>query len=334
MKVLVADDDEIARDLLEGTLSSHGYDVLAVGDGAEAFDTLRQENCRLVISDWDMPGMNGVELCESIRAEDLGGYVYVLLLTSHSGSEAIVEGMSAGADDFITKPFNPQELLVRLRAGERVLSLETREMVIFALARLAESRDSETGHHLERVQRFSRILAQQLSKSAKFQGTINPEFIRLVYQTSPLHDIGKVGIPDAVLLKPGQLSGPEFEIMKSHTRIGAETLDAALERYPEAQFLRVARDIAAHHHEWFDGSGYPDGLRGDTIPLSARIVALADVYDALTTKRVYKEAYEHDLARSMILEASGTHFDPDIVRAFVDTEKQFRAIKMEFGPGK
>ena len=238
--------------------------------------------------------------------------------------------MSAGADDFVSKPFHPQELLVRLRAGERVLALETREMLIFSLARLAESRDPETGQHLERVQRYSRVLAQRMSRNSKFQGQIDAEFIRLVYQTSPLHDIGKVGIPDSVLLKPGKLTRAEFEVMKKHTLFGAQTLDAALDRFPEARFLRMARNIAAHHHERWDGSGYPEGLSGEDIPLSARIVALADVYDALTTRRVYKDAFPHDEAKELIERDSGTHFDPDVVQAFLEAEEEFIRIQREF----
>ena len=330
MNVLIAEDDEISREMLEHMLVGAGYNVHAVENGAQALEAIREQSFRLVISDWDMPGMNGVELCRAIRSSDVNGYVYVLLLTTHCGPEAIVEGMSAGADDFMSKPFHPQELLVRLRAGERVLSLETREMVIFSLARLAESRDPETGHHLERVQRYARVLAQQLARNSKLRGQIDAEFIRLVYLTAPLHDIGKVGIPDSVLLKPGRLSCEEFEIMKMHTIYGAQTLDAALERFPEARFLRMARNIAAHHHERFDGTGYPSKLAGEDIPLCARIVALADVYDALTSKRVYKEEFSHSIARGIIVRDSGTHFDPDVVEAFERSEGEFRRIHEEF----
>ena len=159
---------------------------------------------------------------------------------------------------------------------------------------------------------------------------IDAEFIRLIYQTSPLHDIGKVAIPDFVLLKPGRLSNAEFEIMKSHTTLGAETLDAALQRFPEARFLRMARNIAATHHERWDGTGYPLGLKGEEIPLCGRIVALADVYDALTSKRCYKEAFSHLIARSIIEKDTGTHFDPRIVAAFLAAEDEFLSIQRRF----
>ena len=161
----------------------------------------------------------------------------------------------------------------------------------------------------------------------KFHGTVNADFVRLIYLTSPLHDIGKVAIPDSVLLKPGPLTHDEFEIMKAHTTKGAATLEAALREYPTAHYLRMARDIAASHHEWYDGTGYPKGLAGGSIPLCGRIVALADVYDALTSRRIYKEAYTHEKAKGIVLGARGTHFDPDVVDAFVANEDKFIAVR-------
>jgi putative two-component system response regulator len=238
--------------------------------------------------------------------------------------------MSAGADDFVAKPYHAAELVARLRAGERVLALETREMAIFALAKLVESRDEDTGNHLERVQHYSRALAQELAKKPAFQGAIDAEFIRLIHLTSPLHDIGKVGIPDSILLAPGRLNDAEFAIMKTHTTLGAKTLDVALRRYPGARFLQFARDIAASHHERYDGTGYPLGLAGEEIPLCARTVALADVYDALTSKRVYKPALDHVVARSIVVKGSGSQFDPAIVQAFLAAEQEFIAIRERF----
>ncbi|MBX3415271.1 MAG: response regulator [Pirellulales bacterium] len=332
MRVLIADDDEITLDLLEHALVQAGYTVERATNGREALEHLRQGECRLVISDWDMPELTGVELCRAIRVEDLGGYIYVVLLTSRHSARDTVEGLSAGADDFVPKPFHPDELISRVRSGERILSLETREVALFALAKLAESRDSDTGAHLERVQCYSRVLAQELAQLEKHRAAIDAEFIRLIYLTSPLHDIGKVGIPDGVLLKPGRLSDREFEIMKSHATIGARTLEAALEKFPEAKFLVMARDIAAAHHERYDGHGYPLGLAGDRIPLAARIVTVADVYDALTSRRVYKDAMQHEVARSIIIEESGSHFDPDVVDAFLAREAEFVAIRERFQP--
>ena len=327
MRILVAEDDQIAASLLENTLCEWGYEVDVVANGREAIDRLEQTDYRLVICDWQMPEVSGLELCRHIRANRQRNYVYILMLTSRSGSDDVVDGLSAGADEFLTKPFNPNELEVRLRIAQRILSLESREMMIFALAKLAESRDPETGMHLERIQEYSRALAIQLSHQVAYADEITEEYIELIYLTSPLHDIGKVGIPDGVLLKPGPLSDTEFEIMKRHARIGAETLDALLKVQPDAPYLLMAREIAATHHERFDGTGYPLGMSGQDIPLCGRIVALADVYDALTTKRVYKPAYSHDVARATIVEGRGTHFDPGIVDAFLAIEKQFVEIR-------
>jgi putative two-component system response regulator len=201
------------------------------------------------------------------------------------------------------------------------------------MAKLAESRDADTGAHLERVQHYCRILAQQMARDSKYQSIVDAEYIRLIFQTSPLHDIGKVGIPDAVLLKPGRLDPDEFEIMKRHTVIGAETLASALERFPGVSFLQMASDIASSHHEKFDGTGYPLGLGGETIPLAGRITAVADVYDALTSKRPYKDPFSHEQAKDIILKGNGTQFDPSIIDAFLVLEDQFLSIRSRFADG-
>ena len=241
----------------------------------------------------------------------------------------IVTGLSAGADDFIAKPFNPAELLVRVRAGERLLSLESRDIAIFAMAKLTESRDQRNrANTWSACAAMPSFLPSRLMESPKFRGVINDKFVRLIYETSPLHDIGKVGIPDSILRKPGKLTDEELAIMRTHTTLGKATLDSALQKYPDAEFLRFARDIVACHHERFDGSGYPNGLAGEEIPLCARIVAVADVYDALTSDRVYRAAMLMSTARQIIVEGSGSHFDPDIVEAFADLADAIRATML------
>jgi putative two-component system response regulator len=325
MKVLIAEDDEISRLLLKEALTKAGYEVVTAPNGKEALQHVR-DGCRLVVTDWEMPEMTGVEFSRAVRSEQLAGYVYIILLTGRDTPEERVEGLRAGADEFVGKPCNASELLARIGTAERVLSMETRDVAIFAMAKLAESRDPETGAHLERVRSYSRVLAQHLGGLPKYHDEITPEYARLIYLTSPLHDIGKVGIPDTVLLKPGRLSDREFEIMKTHTTIGAQTLDAALKEFPGVKFLEMGRDIAASHHERFDGQGYPQGLKDTQIPLCARIVALADVYDALTSKRVYKAAFTHEIAKAMIAREIGAHFDPDLVEAFLQMEDKFLAI--------
>ena len=330
MEILIVDDEQIARDVLATALKGMGHDVLEADNGFAAMDALRQSHCRLVISDWAMPEMDGLDLCRAIRAEELGRYVYILMLTIRSGMSCIIEGLSAGADEFMSKPFAPEELSVRLRTAERMMSLQSHEVTIFAMAKLTESRDPETGAHIERTQSYSRILAQDLADRNIFPGQIDLEFIHLIYLTSPLHDIGKVSIPDYVLLKPGRLDDGEFEIMKTHAAEGARTLNLALQQHPEARFLQMARDIATTHHERFDGQGYPAGLAGHNIPLCGRIFTVADVYDALVSRRVYKEAFSHGVARSIILQGRGTQFDPDVVDAFHRHEDEFLQIQERF----
>lgn len=330
MRILIADDDPSVIVTLEGCLQALGYEVSVARDGGEAIDLLSASDYRIVISDWEMPEVDGLELCQWIRQRKLGPYIYTLLLTSRSQQSDLIEGLSAGADDFIIKPFEPNELRVRLRAAERIVGLESRDLVIFSLARLAESRDPETGAHLERIRAYSRCLAQELSAMEPYCLEVNADYIQAIYVTSPLHDIGKVGIPDHILLKPGSLSEDEFEIMRQHTEIGRATLEDALQAYPSAGFLKVARDIAWTHHERWDGTGYPRGLRADEIPLCGRIIAVADVYDALTSRRSYKEALSHELAAREIVAGRGSHFDPGIVDAFLQCENEFIRINRQF----
>lgn len=325
--VLVADDDAISSLMVSRVLQRSGYHVVNAADGETALRMIEESEVRIVITDWQMPGLSGIELCRSLRQRDLGSYIYTILLTGSYHANHAVEALNAGADDFLTKPFNPAELIARVQVAERILSMESRDMVIFAMAKLAETRDNDTGKHLERVQNYCRVLAEAMSLNPRYSQTINREFIRLLQQTVPLHDIGKVGIPDAVLLKPGKLTPDEFEIIKTHTVIGGQTLQAALDRTPNANFLRMARDIALSHHEKWDGSGYPLGIAGMDIPLSGRLVAVADVYDALTTKRVYKDAFSHEKAFEIIVDDRGRHFDPDVVDAFLLVADDFNNIR-------
>ena len=327
MDVLVVDDEYSLRETVAHTLRAANYRVTTTGNGREALDILRQGGQQLVVSDWSMPGLSGLELCRAIRNADFRRYVYFILLTGHNRPQDTLDGLNAGADDYVTKPFHSQELVLRVNTGRRIISVESRDVTIFTLAKLAEFRDPETGAHLERVRGYSRALARQLQHTPEFRETIDDEFVRLVYETSPLHDIGKVAIPDSILLKPGRLTEQEFDVMKTHTSHAAQMLAEAIQEFPNAAFLRMAHDIALAHHERYDGSGYPRGLAGDDIPLCARIVALADVYDALTSQRVYKEAMSHEAAKSLIVNERGRHFDPAIVDAFLNIADQFLALR-------
>ena len=325
--VLLVDDDPVCLELLRSVLEELGYQAETAADGEAAYEMICRGDFRIVLSDWQMPKMSGIELCQKVRARQLSGYVYFILLTSLDRKQNFVTGLQAGADDFITKPFDAEELRVRLRVADRIVSLESRDLIIFALAKLAESRDTETGEHLERMREYCRILAEHLSTTERYRNIVDADFVRTIYMTSPLHDIGKVGIPDRVLLKPGKLTPEEYEVMKQHALIGSQTLEAAIqEPHPTAGYFRLARDIALTHHEKYDGRGYPQGLVGDEIPLCGRIVAVADVYDALTTKRVYKDAFTHEKARSIIIDGRGKDFDPDVVDAFLAREKDIVAV--------
>jgi response regulator RpfG family c-di-GMP phosphodiesterase len=297
------------------------------------------------------PGWDGVETVRRIWQVD--SELQVVFCTAHSDRswEETVETLGL-TDRFLMlkKPFDNievRQLAVALtekwrlerQVRKHVASLEgtvadrtheviaTRDLSVFALAKLAESRDPETGEHLERMRGYSQLLAEQLSREGPYTHLIDEQFLSDLYRSSPLHDIGKVGIPDAILLKPGKLTPDEYEIMKRHAEIGAETLETAIRHSSHGSFLQMATEIARHHHERFDGTGYPAGLKGDAIPLSARIVALADVYDALTTVRVYKAAFEPELAREMIEVEEGRHFDPVVVEAFRVCYDDFRQLQ-------
>ena len=330
MNILVVDDDAVCRLAISQTLRQAGYEVVVACDGQEALNLLHENPIHLVVSDWSMPNLNGVELCRAVRSADLRHYVYFIMLTSHSQPQDTLDGLEAGADDFIVKPFNPSELVMRVNVGRRIIEMETRDLTIFAMAKLAESRDPETGTHLERIRGYSRVLAQWMLRHHRGGTKINEEYVRLLCETCPLHDIGKIAILDRILLKPGRLDDSEFETMKMHTVLGANMLDAALHEFPNAGFLQMARDIALSHHEHYDGRGYPQGLAGEAIPLCGRIVALADVYDALTTKRIYKKAYSHASATSIITDKSPGQFDPSVIEAFLAEENQFKAIRAEY----
>ncbi|WP_459933782.1 HD domain-containing phosphohydrolase [Fundidesulfovibrio butyratiphilus] len=329
MKVLIVDDEPISRKTMCIYLEKFGYEALQAENGAQAFAIWNAQSPRIVLTDWNMPTMNGLELCQRIRSSERDDYTYLIMVTSRDESKDLISGFEAGVDDYVTKPVNKHELFVRLKASERIFALQDKDTVIFALAKLAETRDPETGGHLERIQMYCRVLAEQLSLTTEFP-EINRTFIETLFATSPLHDVGKVGIPDHILLKPGRLDAEEFEVMKTHTTIGHATLHSASLKKPRAEYLRMSAEIARSHHEKWDGSGYPDGLRGEAIPLSARIVAVADVYDALISKRVYKPAFSHEQAFSIIVEEGGSHFDPRIVDAFVKIQGTVKEISLSF----
>jgi HD-GYP domain-containing protein (c-di-GMP phosphodiesterase class II) len=208
---------------------------------------------------------------------------------------------------------------------------QTQDTTILTLASLAETRDNETGNHILRTQRYVKVLAEELARKQEYSDRLSPEVIDLLFKSAPLHDIGKVGIPDHILLKPGKLEKEEFDIMQTHAQLGGDSLEIAEKRLGSNFFLRLAREIAMTHHEKWDGSGYPNGLKGEEIPLSGRLMAVADVYDALISKRVYKPAFPHEKASEIILKGRGSHFDPDVVDVYQAVEEEFKRVAREFG---
>lgn len=333
MKILIVEDEMVSLKKLEKLVATLGHEPLSAANGKEALKLWKAQRPPMVITDWNMPEMDGIELTKEIRRLQGSRYTYVVFVTAKGSVDNLVIGMNAGADDFLAKPYVKEELEARIKAGERIINFETRDIVIFSMANLAEARDPETGNHLERIRFYSKVIAETLAGMENPPTEITPDFIDNILLTSPLHDIGKIGIPDFVLLKPGRLDSREFDIMKAHTTIGFQALDNALRKYPNAEYLLMSSEIALHHHEKFDGSGYPEGKKGTDISLVSRIVALADVYDALVSKRIYKSALPHEVAKSIILVERGKHFDPMIIDAFCKSEAAFVKIYNEYDAG-
>ena len=307
-----------------------------------------------------MPGVNGYQVLEYLKGKKHLRHIPVVMISALDDVDSIVKCIELGADDYLTKPFNPVLLKARVNSGldkkrwhdqeqeyrkelqyynqsleervnEQVEQISAAQLAtIFAMSKLSESKDPDTGAHLERMREYCKVLAVHLSRQPRFQNVIDSEFITSIYAASPLHDIGKVGIPDSILMKPGKLTAEEWEIMKQHPVIGADTLRAVLKQYPRNPIIQAGVDIAESHHERWDGSGYPYQLEGENIPLSARILALADVYDALTSQRCYKDAFDHEHCQQLIIEGKGSHFDPLIVDAYLEVGEEFMRIRNEF----
>lgn len=329
MKILIVEDDRISWITLFSYISQMGYEPLLANNSREAIMLWEQEQPSFVLTNWHMPKNSGIDLIKYIRQNEGDSYTYTILITARDKEEDLVKGFEAGVDDYLIKPVKKLELFLRIKVGERLLDLQSKEILVFALAALAEMKDPETGEHLKRIRIYSRILAERMSQKEAFAKIINKRFIENIYNTSPLHDVGKVGVPDAILQKSGKLTEEEFKTMKTHTLMGQETLLSVCKQGHSGKHLNMAAEIAGSHHEKWDGTGYPLGLKGEEIPLAARIVALADVYDALRSRRVYKESYSHEKAKTEILKETAKHFDPNVVQAFLEVEDQFNAISMQ-----
>ncbi len=342
--ILVVDDTPANIEVLVGTLGAE-YKVKIATHGAKALQLAAGEKPPdLILLDIMMPGMDGYETCERLKADPRTRDIPVIFVTALSESQDEARGLALGGVDYITKPFNPDLVKARVnnhvelkryrdsleaRVQERTRELMlTRDATIEAMGTLAEYRDPETGGHIRRTQNYVRLLAEHLREHPRFKDYLDEETIELLFKSAPLHDIGKVGVADEILLKPGRLSPEEFEKMKHHTIFGRDAIRAAEAPLGGNSFLTIAREIAEFHQEKWDGSGYPHGLTGDAIPISGRLMAVADVYDALISKRVYKPPFPHSKAVELIRAGRGTHFDPDIADAFLALEGKFREVAL------
>ena len=349
-EILIVDDAPENLDILGRFLNREGYKTRPVRDGASALQAAESSPPDLILLDIRMPGMEGYEVCRRLKENAKLREIPVLFLSALDEAMDKVKAFQIGGVDYVTKPFQFEEVLSRVETHLKIRSLQVelerhsshledlvKEQVkeisdshlatIFALAKLAESRDKDTGKHLERVQVFCRLLAGALREQPRFRHWVGDPYIENIGHASPLHDIGKVGISDTILLKPGRLARDEYETMKIHTVLGAQTLEAVRSTYPHNAFINMGIAIARSHHERWDGSGYPAGLAGEDIPLSARIMAVADVYDALRSDRCYKPSFAHVRSVEIIVDGSGTQFDPSVVQALRGLEDRFREIR-------
>ena len=341
MNILLAEDEAITRKRLQHFMEKWGHRVIPTENGQEAYEAYLNESVDMVITDWMMPEMDGVELARHLRGHSSNrAYVYIMLLTSKGEKEDKITGLSdAGVDDYMVKPFDPDELRARVSVGERTVRLErtlreygeglekivrrqtriirkTQEETIYRLLSALESRDEETGGHVRRIALFSAKLAEKRGWS--------PKRLEDLLLAAPMHDIGKIGVPDMILRKKGRLTPEEYEIIKTHAPIGGDILKDS-----EFPMIQLACEIAQNHHEKWDGSGYPKGLKGEEIPESARIVALVDVYDALSNDRVYRKALPENEVLEIMAEGRGSHFDADLYDLFMESLEELKQIASE-----
>jgi putative two-component system response regulator len=352
-KIMVVDDRPENLNLLGRMLVRTGYQVRPFQWAEAALASAILAPPDLVLLDIDMPKMNGFELCRAFKESENLREIPVIFISGLEDTEARVKAFKYGGVDFITKPFRLEEVRVRIethlslhrlqrelkaqneqleeRVLKQVADISSAHMAtIFALATLAEFRDNDTGRHIHRVSIYCQIIAARLHLEG-LADEVDEQFIRNLYCAAPMHDIGKVAISDTILLKPGKLTDSEFDIIKTHTVLGAETLYHVHQRYPKNEFVQMGMAVARWHHEQWSGNGYPDGLEGAEIPLSARIMSVVDVYDALRSVRPYKSPMPHDKSKEIIIAQSGTHFDPMVVDAFLASEKELAELNLYQG---
>jgi putative two-component system response regulator len=344
--ILVVDDESFYLDLLLELLMP-SYSVSVAKNGPQAIKRAHSgKPPMLILLDVMMPEMDGYEVCRRLKADPSTCDIPVVFLTGKSEVEDEIHGLKLGAVDYIAKPLSPPILLARVKnhlaLAEQRIALESqvaertrqidqaKDAVAFSMGALAEERDNETGNHLKRTQHYVRVLAEELARDPAYGHRLSPKTIDLIVRAAPLHDIGKTGVPDNILLKPGKLTAEEWAVMSRHAMYGKRALEKAEKEIGSTPYLEIARQITYSHHEKWDGSGYPEGLRGDEIPLPARLMAVADVYDALISKRHYKDAMSHEEAIAIIENDRGTHFESAIIDVFLKMHDRFNSIAMRF----
>lgn len=352
--ILVIDDSPEILGIINELLKNE-YQLKAANGGEKGLRLAKMDPIPdIILLDILMPDINGMEVCKRLKADPSTRDIPVVFLTAMNDEADEEAGLAIGAVDYISKPIHGPILRARVKThlemkcaadfikdknvflvgevSKRSKDLEfIQDVTILALGSLAETRDNETGNHLRRTQQYVKLLAENLQRHPRFSLKLTRSNIEMIHKSAPLHDIGKVGIPDHILLKPGKLTYEEFEVMKTHAAIGKEAIERAERQIGRgAPFLDFAKEIAGSHQEKWDGSGYPEGLAGDAIPISARLMAVADVYDALVSARPYKKPFTHDDACKIIVEGRGKHFDPDVIDAFIELQHKFQQIAFQF----
>ena len=348
--ILIVDDIDINRMILDEILHND-YDIIEAENGTTALKTLFPSEGKIaevlptaILLDIMMPDLDGFEVLEVIKSNDITKNIPVLFITAADSDDTESKGLKAGAADYITKPFNHDVVrarvdnhinLARYRHNlEQLVEIKTAEVTrtyestLEVLATIIEYRNLESGTHIRRTTLLTAAMVARMLESDKFKSALEELNISSLIKASALHDIGKIGIPDGILLKPGKLTDGEFNVIKTHTTVGSHIIDSISEKLPDNDmFLKYAKDICHYHHERWDGKGYPGGLGGENIPLAARIISVVDVYDALVSPRCYKDPYSHEVSLNIITEGRGTQFDPDIVDLLPDVEDEFRRIE-------
>lgn len=353
-KILIVDDSSTDRIIISNILQE--CNLVTATDGFEALEVIRNNHdLDLIILDLNMPRMDGFEVLENIKNGNVTCKADVIILTNYEETENEIRGLDLGAVDYIRKPLNVDSLLKRVEVHlnltkarnkieshnqilEEMVQKRTEELIISrditirALVGLLEIRDIESSNHTKRTQWMMKKLCEHLATKPNYGKILTKDYINELFKTASLHDIGKVGIPDSILLKKGKLNKKEYELMKKHVKYGVDALTHEINENCIGPFIKMGLEIVGNHHEKYDGTGYPNALKGKDIPLPGRLMAIIDVYDALTSKRVYKEAFEHEYSLDLIKKDSGKHFDPDIVVAFLEVEQEILKISQKYMP--